>query len=75
MTVDATSTDALPSVQASLNYLVPAPGKPARYTYEPPPGIPLTRFVSAQRVRGPDTLTSAPPRQSIELRAFVFYPD
>lgn len=41
MTADATTTDALPSVQSSLNYLVPAPGKPARYTYEPPPGIPL----------------------------------
>jgi len=41
MTVDAITTDALPSVQASLNYLVPAPGKPARYTYEPPPGVPV----------------------------------
>jgi hypothetical protein len=139
MGVDSNSIDALPPVRANLNYLVPAPGKPARYTYEPPPGVPLdtatyqphltrirdarpiaarlsldregfalvdhrspvgnfyvsalqpdealllkgydsaedgrARFAPHSAFEDPNSPGGVPPRKSIELRAFVFYPD
>ncbi|MBD1865107.1 MULTISPECIES: CmcJ/NvfI family oxidoreductase [Trichocoleus] len=37
----------LPSVTASLNYLLPMTDKPVNYTYEPPAGIPRQSGVSA----------------------------
>jgi hypothetical protein len=42
MSVGSDAINALPSVWASLNYLASATvGKPYRYTYDPPPGVPL----------------------------------
>ena len=38
MSLDARVIDALPSVEANLNYLIPTREKPFRYTYEPSPG-------------------------------------
>ena len=38
MSLDPSVIDALPSVEANLNYLVPTTEKPFRYTYDPPPG-------------------------------------
>jgi len=40
MSLDAGVIEALPSVEANLNYLVPTTEKPFRYTYAPPPGTP-----------------------------------
>ena len=41
MSLEPSVIDALPSVEAILNYLVPTAEKPFRYTYNPPPGVPL----------------------------------
>lgn len=38
----ASKMDGLPTVTASLNYLVPTAEKPVAYAYTPPPGIPQT---------------------------------
>lgn len=46
MGVDSNSIDALPSVRADLNYLASSHvGKPFRYTFDPPPGIPADNSV------------------------------
>jgi len=54
--------DALPSVERSSTIWFRPPRSQFRYPYNPPPAVPTTP---------PD----APPRESIELRTFVFYPD
>ena len=42
MTLASSTIEALPAVQAELNYLVPPSTKPRTYAYEPPPGVPRT---------------------------------
>jgi hypothetical protein len=39
MSLESSAIDSLPSVEATLNYLVPTADKPYRYTYEPPAGV------------------------------------
>jgi hypothetical protein len=45
MGLNRNTIDALPSVQASLNYLIPGGDKPYRYTYQPPDGVLLDNTV------------------------------
>jgi hypothetical protein len=42
MTLASSTIEALPAVQAELNYLVPSSTKPRTYAYDPPPGVPRT---------------------------------
>jgi hypothetical protein len=46
LTLERTITH-LPSVQASLHYLVPSAAKPRTYTYDPPPGVPRSNATYA----------------------------
>ena len=41
MSLGSSDIRSLSSVEANLNYLIPIAEKPFRYTYEPPPGMPV----------------------------------
>lgn len=42
MPLDSITIEALPTVEAELNYLTPMAQRPRNYAYDPPAGIPLT---------------------------------
>jgi hypothetical protein len=49
MTLDSSTIDALPAVEAELNYLVPMAERPRNYTYEPPAGTPRSNAAHEPR--------------------------
>jgi len=52
MTLETLGIDTLPVVEAELTYLTPMPERPRNYTFDPPPGVPLSNIVpEPHRVR------------------------
>jgi hypothetical protein len=45
MSLNHSAIESLPVVEAELNYLAPTAARPRTYTYDPPPGEPLTTIV------------------------------
>lgn len=71
ITLLSTMGEALPRVEASLNYLVPTTEKPVAYAYTPPPGVPQTT-----RRNDPKTVTIYDARPildqlSLDTQGFV----